>query len=215
LYLVTPKGAEIVDGRFSEVLNERKVLVEGFLNEYAALIESAKGNLKGAFNPDNYKSEESARRSFRMDWSFTELNAIPESLSPELKAKATEKLQTELQETGAEIRDGLRVGFAGLVDHLLVMLKPRADGTVPRFFESNITNMLDFISALEARDLTDDGELRTLAATAKGIIESAVPSSIADLRKSDGLKQNVIQQFAAIESALEPLVGKGRKLKLD
>jgi len=211
LYLTRKEGVKYIDQKMREYAGKRKELVDKFIQIYPIIIEKAKGQLNGQYDLGDYLSAERAARKFGMDWYYLQLG-VPDNLPEDIRQEQQDKLAKQLNDAGEAIRDGLRVGFVKLVEHLLERLKPDADGKPQRFHESNIQNILDFIDALERRNLTNDAELVAVANQAKALIEGAEAKTI---RQSTKVRTSMIENMGKVQQACDKLISPERRRMFD
>ena len=100
-----------------------------------------------------------------------------------------------MAEASSEIQTVLRESMAKLVQHMADRLKEGPDGKPLRFKETTVSNLIEYLANFEFRNVTDDGELQTLVAQARELL-NGVDSD--DLRTTGDLRSRVQQGMADI-----------------
>jgi hypothetical protein len=154
---------------------------------------------------------DAVREKFDVAWYYVSLGT-PTNLPPELFAEQREKMRKDLEKAAVEIRDGLRMGFASLINHLVERLQPGDDGQKKMLFASAITNILEFIDQLQSRDLTNDDQLRALAAKAKTVLEGA---NMKDLKKKMSTRNMIASKMADVQKAAAKMITTVKTRKFD
>jgi hypothetical protein len=202
-----------IDAYLKDRQRERQLLVNAFGKVYPIVVENARPMLNGQFRESDYPSVEEAVAKFSLEWDYLALG-VPDNLPDDVKAEIAAKAEKTWAATAAEIRDGLRVGFVKLVEHLIDRLQAKGTEKKSKFHDSNIGNLLEFIDALERRNLTNDKALEEVANKAKALIASA---SSDDLKAKADVRGKMIEEMAKVKDAVDGLIGpeKRRKFNLD
>ena len=216
VYLVPLDLVQTIEQRLDDFQNEDSGNVEAFMRVYPERVEDARGRLRGLFNPADYPSESQVKASFKVSWSYVSLGT-PDSLkrvSVELWEKEKAKTEQQWADAASEITSALRVGFAGLVKHLVERLTPDTAGEVKRFKGSTVENLREFLSLFDSRNIMEDGELAALVEKARAVLGFASASSIKDSRLT---REKILDGFQGIQDALTPLVESagGRRIVLE
>ncbi len=216
VYLVPLDLVQTIESRLESFQGDDRANIEAFMRVYPERVEEARQGLRGLFNPADYPVEEKVRASFRVSWSYVSLGT-PDSLkrvSVELWEKEKAKTEQQWADAASEITSALRVGFAGLVKHLVERLTPDAAGEVKRFKGSTVENLREFLSLFDSRNIMEDGELAALVEKARAVLGFASASSIKDSRVT---REKILEGFQGIQDALTPLVESagGRRIVLE
>src|SRR5207237_10107062 len=89
----------------------------------------------------------------------------------------------------------LRESMAKIVQHMADRLKEAPDGKPLRFKETTVSNLIEFLTNFEFRNVTDDNELQSLVAQARELLHGV---SAEDLRTTGDLRSKVQQGMAGI-----------------
>lgn len=213
--LISSDAIATIEAKLVQAQKERSLLVNAFLKVYPIVIEAAKTKLNGQYNASDYPSVEAVGRKFSVDWNYLALG-VPDNLPDEVKKEAAAKVENMWREAGEQIRDGLRIGFVKLVEHLLEKLTPAPDGKAKRFYDTNVTNIISFIDTLAQRNLTNDKALVEVANKAKALLVEY--SQDCDKIKSDvKVRNSITASMSEIKAACDAMIGteKRRKFQLD
>lgn len=211
--LVGRDAVNKIETTLAKAVKERQLLVDAFLIVYPLVIEAAKTKLNGQYDEGDYPSVERVATKFSIDWNYLALG-VPENLPAEVRAAMSEKVTKMWEQAGEQIRDGLRIGFVKLVEHLITKLQPASDGKKQKFYDSNVTNILDFIDTLAQRDLTGDIALQQVAKQAKELIETHA-KDIDKVKTDASTKAAVVQGMAAIKASCDAMIGSEKRRKFD
>lgn len=215
IYLIPITLIERIDTLVNNYKTKRIFLVDKFLGAYQAAIEDAKRRLNGLFNPDKYPSVDVVRSRFSVDTCFVQFG-VPtalENISSELFAREQQESRARLQAQEEEIKLVLRSSMQGFVQNLLEAVTPGPDGKYKRFYESNVTNLKEFLTDFSDRNICDDKELEDLVSKAKNIINGV---DVEKLRDSAGFKQSLQTSMSEIKKNISSLVvTQGRKFRFE
>lgn len=181
---------------------ERQGLVTAFVKVYPAIIEAAQAKLGAQFQATDYIDTDNVASKFSMTWDYLALG-VPENLPDAVKTIVAAKAEKQWMDAAADIRDGLRQGMADLVDHLTERLKAKDNDKKARFHDSTISKVLEFIDALEKRDMTNDKALQEVASQARDMIKDASPK---DIREDAGSRADMIRKMAEVKAATDALL---------
>jgi hypothetical protein len=117
-------------------------------------------------------------------------------------------------EASSEIQVVLRESMAKLVQHMADRLKEGPDGKPLRFKETTVSNLVEFLTNFEFRNVTDDNELQSLVSQARELMTGV---SADDLRTTGDLRVKVQQGMTGIAGRLDKLLTRtgGRKFRFD
>ena len=171
-----------------------------------------KGGLGPLFDPNDYPSPEVFARCFGIEWNWLALG-VPEDLPAKLREEAAAKLENQFAEAAEEVKNALRESFAELISHATDKLTVKPGEKPPKFHDSLIGNIAQFIEVFNARNMMGDAQLETLVNQAKQVLVGLEPDR---LRKYANVKEKTREQFAAIKAQLDAMIttDKGRKFDL-
>lgn len=204
------KNVQKFDAQMKEFSVERAKLVDNVCEAYEGLVESDKQNLKDLFNEDDYKSPQAVRDAYSLSWNFLVL-AVPTSLPDNIYQEAQAKLGAEITEAVDAVRYALREEMAKLIDWSIDRLSPDAQGNRKRFKtkskggqEIGFTSRLnEFFKSFDGRDITNDFELLSLVARAKGLMTD-VDGEL--LKNSEPTRDVVRTGFEQIKAELDTML---------
>ena len=111
-----------------------------------------------------------------------------------------------------EIRTALRAGFVDLVSRVGERLTPSADGKRTVLKGSLVEGLQEFLALFDAKNLSDDRELKRLVDQARALVDGVSPD---DLRKSDDVRNEIRDGLRSITNAATELVEvRSRKIRL-
>jgi hypothetical protein len=103
--------------------------------------------------------------------------------------------------------------MAKLVQHMADRLKEGPDGKPLRFKETTVSNLVEFLTNFEFRNVTDDSELQVLVAQARELLHGV---NAEDLRMTGDLRTKVQDGMADIAAQLDTMLTRtGRKFRFD
>jgi hypothetical protein len=119
-----------------------------------------------------------------------------------------------MAEASCEIQHVLRESMAKLVQHMADRLKDSAEGKPLRFKETTVSNLVEFLTNFEFRNVTDDKELQTLVAQARQLLQGIKAD---DLRTTGELRTKVQHGMAGLAAQLDTMLTRtgGRKFRFD
>ena len=196
------QAQEIVD----EYVAERSKLVDAFCDEYSTVVGEQQVVLGPLFDITDYPPPDSIRKRFGVGCKWLSLG-VPEQLaevSQDLYDKQIVAQSKALQDTMDEVRDGLRMGLRGLIDHLLNRLSTKNEkGQVVRLHESAVTNIIEFLDMLPAKNITGDTDIQLLAEKARAIVTATDVSGL----KTDGFSRAIVEKrLGQIVTELDKMV---------
>jgi hypothetical protein len=213
IYLIPTELIERVDKLIEKYKVDREILIDRFIEAYQARIDEAQSKLNGLFEWGDYPSAEDARSRFKVESSFIEFGVPSRGLSADIYTREQENFQKRMQESADEIQLMLRETMKEMVDHMVAILTPSADGKYKKFYETSVTKLMDFLKDFSARNITDDADLEALVNQAKSILSGV---DIESLRNSSSFKENLQASMSTVKESLNTLVvAKGRKFSFD
>jgi hypothetical protein len=216
IHLLPVAALETVEHRLRQFAEDRKQLVGAFIAAYPSLCQDAAKRLRGLYNPADYPPVDDVEREFGFSWQYVSFG-VPDQLkgiSREVWEQEREKAAQRMAEASAEIQHVLRESMAKLVQHMADRLKEGQDGKPLRFKETTVSNLVEFLTNFEFRNVTDDVELQTLVAQARHLLQGV---SADELRATGDLRGKVQQGMADIAAQLDTMLTKtgGRKFRFD
>jgi len=216
IHLLPIAALQTVEHRLRLFAEDRRQLVHAFLSAYPSLCQDAAKRLRGLYNPADYPPPEDVAREFGFSWQYVSFG-VPDQLkgiSGEIWEQEREKAAQRMAEASAEIQLVLRESMSKLVQHMADRLKEGADGKPLRFKETTVSNLVEFLTNFEFRNVTDDNELQALVAQARELLHGV---SADDLRTTSDLRTRVQQGMAGIASQLDTMLTRtgGRKFRFD
>jgi len=188
-------------------------LVNNLAEAYEGIVQTDQERLRGAFDPEDYLTPAEVKDKFRMTWqyiTFTTPRSL-EAVSEELYRKAQEDLNITIQLAQDAVQLALRTEMAELVDWAIDRLSPGENGK-RKILRSKtktgeeiglIKRLHEFFGTFSGRNITNDYELQNLVSKAEAIMTGV---DVDALKKSDSLRDSVMQSFAELKSELEPLI---------
>jgi hypothetical protein len=165
-----------------------------------AIIDEARQRLGDAFDPGNYPADLS--RLFGFEISYPSLHA-PNDLPPQLFEAEKKRVEQRLNEALKQTTDAFTQEFAQMVNHLHERLTPAADGQAKVFRNSAIENLLDFFERFKTLNFGGMEDLDTIVQQAQELVKGLTPK---ELRQSAGLRTEIAQGLAQVETAIAPLI---------
>jgi hypothetical protein len=216
IHLLPIAALQAVEHRLRQFAGERRQLVYAFLSAYPSLCQAAASRLRGLYNPADYPPAEDVTREFGFSWQYVSFG-VPDQLkaiSGEVWEQEREKAAQRMAEASAEIQTVLRESMAKLVQHMADRLKEGVDGKPLRFKETTVSNLIDFLTNFEFRNVTDDNELQSLVAQARQLLHGV---SADDLRTTGDVRTKVQQGMTEIAVQLDTMLTRTgvRKFRFD
>jgi hypothetical protein len=153
---------------------------------------------------------------FGFSWQYVSFGVLDhlKSISREVWKQEREKAAQRMAEASAEIQVVLRDSMAKLVQHMADRLKDGPDSKALRFKETTVSNLVEFLTNFEFRNVTDDHELQGVVAKARGLLQNVSPD---DLRTTGDLRTKVQKGMADIAAQLDTMLTRtgGRKFRFD
>ena len=193
---------------------QRQQTVDKFLGEYPELCrDAAKRLTKKFFNIADYPAVEDVAACFRMTWQYIHFG-VPESLAqvdPEMYETARRQASAQLRQAAADIENMMRTEALTLVQKLGDALKVGEDGRKKRLHDSAFTNLAEFLSFFDHRNVTRDTELK---AVVEELRTKLGRTGVEQVRNADGLRQSLSTEMASIASQLTSMVERVPRRKI-
>jgi hypothetical protein len=216
IHLLPITALETVEYRLRQFADDRRQLVHAFLSAYPSLCQDAATRLRGLYNPTDYPAVDEVAREFGLSWQYVSFG-VPEQLkgiSREVWEQEREKAAVRMAEASAEIQVVLRESMAKLGQHMADRLQEGPDGKPLRFKETTVSNLVEFLTNFEFRNVTDDNELQLLVSQARELMQGVTAD---DLRSTGELRTKLHQGMNGIAGQLDTLLIRtgGRKFRFD
>jgi hypothetical protein len=216
IHLLPIAALEQVEQRLRQFFIDREQLVKAFLAAYPSLCLDAAKRLRGLYNPADYPPVDEVAREFGFFWQYVSFG-VPDQLkgiSQEVWEQEREKAAQRMAEASCEIQHVLRESMAKLVQHMADRLKDSAEGKPLRFKETTVSNLVEFLTNFEFRNVTDDIELQALVAQARQLLQGI---NAEDLRTTGELRTKVQQGMVGLAAQLDTMLTRtgGRKFRFD
>jgi hypothetical protein len=216
IHLLPIAALQSVEQRLREFAGDRRQLVDAFLAAYPSLCQEAAKRLRGLYNPADYPALEDVAREFGFSWQYVSFG-VPDQLkaiSRDVWEQEREKAAQRMAEASVEIQTVLRESMAKLVQHMADRLKEGPDGKPLRFKETTVSNLVEFLTNFEFRNVTDDSELQVLVAQARALLHGV---NAEDLRVTGDLRTKIQDGMADIAAQLDTMLTRtgGRKFRFD
>jgi hypothetical protein len=216
IHLLPIVALEQVEERLRQFFIDREQLVKAFLAAYPSLCLDAAKRLRGLYNPADYPPIDEVAREFGFSWQYVSFG-VPDQLkgiSQEVWEQEREKAAQRMAEASCEIQHVLRESMAKLVQHMADRLKDSAEGKPLRFKETTVSNLVEFLTNFEFRNVTDDIELQALVAQARQLLQGI---NAEDLRTTGELRTKVQQGMVGLAAQLDTMLTRtgGRKFRFD
>jgi hypothetical protein len=191
----------------------RPKLVKDFVAAYLEQVAEAQKELGSEFNSHDYPTVEQVEQEFSFDFKFLSFSTPDKlkAISPALYLAEKEKAHKSLMSAASEVRDGMRLVFQEMVDHLVTILTPDSDGKKKRLHTSTVGKLQDFLNTFELRNVTNDDELQGEVSKLKALMAGVNTEQI---KESDNLQADIIAKFSEVSKNMHELVQvSGRKFR--
>lgn len=206
--------AEEVEAKMQEYKVADDALVDQFMAKYVDLVRGAETELGPTlFNPTDYPTQDEVKRKFFFEWAFLP-PGDPIKLPASVREVERERARARAEEAYGKVQEALRVGMAGLVDHMVESLTPGPGGKQKKFYGTTVTKFAEFLRTFQARNVTDDAELEILVAQAEDLLRGVDPKI---LKGNQDARERMLQGMTQVKTQLDTMVGDApaRKLSLD
>lgn len=196
-------------------MDQRQPLIDRLCDAYQALKAEAQSRLGVLFNPTEYPDVQKVRESYSMSYQFIECNTPGRlnEISTVLFERERQKAESVWRDALTEAKDMLRGQLVVLVDHMRDRLSVGSDGKPKKFKNSLVSNMSDFLTLFDARNIADDNELSAIVQRCREVLGTATSEAIRD---SDTMRARIAAGFEGIASDLSGLVqDAGRSINLE
>lgn len=204
VYLIPVSMVTDIEGALQNFRTRREALIDVAVQMYPTRVEDTAARLGMVYNPRDYPSTDRFRACFTFDWQYVtfETPSRLKAISAQLFETERAKAEARLSAVADECRDAMRSGLATMIDRLVERLTPAEDGKKKVFTSTAVTNINEFLSTFELRNVTDDAELGALVEKARGIMTGI---DVKTLRSDDLIRQGVAEKLTTLANALEPM----------
>lgn len=192
---------EKVDVQLVAYAEERRELVAAFKAVYNDAKEAARAQLGDVFNEAEYLTPDELEASYRMTWQYVMLTP-PDKLREANEAiflREKQRLEEQWKSAVDDMQEALRVGLSELVTDMVT----RLSGDDKKFKPTKLLERFDeFLSTFDARNVTNDEELKALADQARALLAGVDTDT---LKKSKEVREQVKSGLAAAQATLTQL----------
>ncbi len=195
-----------VEEKLAEFSDKRQALVGEFIKGYPQRVEEARARLRSNFDENDYPDARTLESAFRFQTRYVSFD-VPTALkevSGAIFARERERAARAWEETLEQWKALLRNSMADLVNHMVDRLTMNADGKPRIFRDALVSNLRDFLSTFDARNVADDAELRDLAEKARSLLSREVTPE--KLREDTRFREAVATGFAKIKKKLDTMI---------
>ncbi len=214
VYLLPVDFIEEVDARLKEDQDNLKPLVNKMIGKLDAIRAEAKDRLshvkvgkevRNLWDESQFPTADDLRSAFRLTWRYVFVDSAKnlEQISKELYDEERKKAEASWAETRETIQQLLLSNLSDMVNHMVDRLTPEEDGKKKIFHESAIPKMQDFLATFDARNITNDLQMKVLVDQAKNLIKG---TDADDLRTNEELREYVKHGFGTIKLLLDPMI---------
>lgn len=205
IYLLPIPMVKDVDDQLRRYVELRKECVERLIVVYRKHVDEAEGRLRELFERTDYATPEQLHAGFSLTWQFTSFNtpASLQQVSRELYEKEKEKNEALWKDANEACQQLLRQNMGEMVDKLVDKLTPGEDGKKKIFRNTAITNIQEFLSTFDMRNVTDDSKLKAIVDKARALLSGVDPEQ---LRTEEGLRDAVRNGFEKIQSSMSGMI---------
>lgn len=184
---------------------ERSVLADAAALAYPLQVNAMREPLGPMFNPLDYPTTEVFRAHYYVGWRFINFG-VPDVLR-EVSEEVFESERRKLEQAGAEAREMIEQHLASsalkITDHLVDLLRPRANGRKPALRDGALDNMLAFLDTIVVRDVTN---FRELQAVTERLRRATRGLTVDSLRSDDALRDRTATLLEEAREAVTALV---------
>lgn len=236
-YLLPIAAVERVYGFLARRKAERAELVDAFCRVYPSIVADAATRLQAAFEPRMFSGArvdeatgavtvdpsgaEAVRELFALDYDLevsdreAGVRAASRSLSAEFVERELARARASGEAMLADIRDAMRLAFAGLIDKARESLRPATEGEGRKVFRvEHVERISAFLAAFADRNVAGDGELAGIIAQARAVIAGVDPGALADSRQRDP-RVRLAAALDEVAATLAPILVPKRRITLE
>ena len=207
MMLIAAKDLMEVYRILDEYQMQRHTLIDTFCSVYLERKVEAKDRLKDLYVEMEYPTLAEVRDKFRVDIQFLtfDLPGFLQNVDRTLAQREREKMAELFKGYGEEIRGGLRDMLQGLVDHLLGALSSESDGRPKTLRAAALTNLTEFLTTFDRRNVTDDSELDKVVTQLRNTLAGITPKGLKkDLQYQEIIRTSLQSVRAQLTSLVVP-----------
>ncbi|UVT18192.1 MAG: hypothetical protein H8K04_19820 (plasmid) [Nitrospira sp.] len=207
MMLIAAKDLMEVYRILDEYQMQRHTLIDTFCSVYLERKVEAKDRLKDLYVETEYPTLAEVRDKFRVDIQFLtfDLPGFLQNVDRTLAQREREKMAELFKGYGEEIRGGLRDMLQGLVDHLLGALSSESDGHPKTLRAAALTNLTEFLTTFDRRNVTDDSELDKVVTQLRNTLAGITPKGLKkDLQYQEIIRTSLQSVRAQLTSLVVP-----------
>ena len=211
-----PKPAvEMFCAKAREFRTKRRLLVDSFMAVYESEVQRSLIRLGPIGNPKDYPPADWVRDQFSFAYQLLNFGvpADLENINPDIFAEEREKAARVMEDAASLGQTMLLTTFAQMVERLKTQLEPSEDGKKRKLYDTAVTNLQEFISTFNLRNVSNYQELEEQVQRARTTLENLNTDKI---RESQTLRQFVTREMGQIEQKLQGMVTtRTRKMRLN
>ena len=204
IYMVPVCNIKTIEDALIETRDEcANVLVPAFEAVYEKNIAALRAKLKdsGVFERLNIPTLASIKNRWGVTWQWSEVLTSADTLKGidmQLFEKEMEKRKEMMDQAMEAGRAMLRAAMLEFTEHLVEQCRPSQKGEGKRRFSGSwLEKVDDFAAAFDARNITNDAQLKTLVLRAKEITRNVSPE---DLRDDEVLRAKIKAQMEKLKT---------------
>lgn len=187
----------------ADLRQELAAAVEELDHRYGELKEAARDRLGQLYDPADYPG--GLKEMFAIEWDFPSVEP-PQylmELDPALYEQEKARITARFEEAVKLAEEAFASEFTALVTHLRERLSGGDDGKPKVFRDSAVENLKEFFDRFRSLSVRSSPQLEELVEQAQKLVRGVAPQ---DLRESQGLRQQVHAQLAAMQGTIESLL---------
>lgn len=201
---------------FKKIEADLAPLLEAVISAWPVRVSEAKARLGDFFDPRDYQSADQLAKefAFKKKWMHFGIPDVLKEISPEIweiERRRTAEAWAEVKQNGILL---LRKEVSGMVERLNEAMRPAADGEKKKFYATAVTNMTDFFTEFENRNIVGDDELKAEIEKLKKLVTGR---DIEAFKSDDSLRAKVKKETDEIKDRVASLlvVASSRQIKLE
>ena len=213
--LLPRPAVEIFCSKAREFTTKRKLLVQSFMAVYNTEAERGKRKLGPLGKETDYPPAEWVEDQFSFSYQFFNFGtpADLKNINPDIFAEERDKAARQLEDAASIGQTMLLTTFAEMITRLKTSLQPTEDGKKRKLYDTAVTNLQEFVSTFNLRNVSNYRELEAQVARAK---EALANINTDQIKESDTLRTYVSKTMNEIEATLQPMVTtRTRKMRLN
>jgi hypothetical protein len=170
---------------------------------YESIKVDARQRLGRLYDAGDYPSE--IRHLFGLDFDFPSVEppAYLLRIAPEVYRQEQQRVAARFEEAVRLAEQAFVAELSQLVAHLTERLTAGPEGTKKVFRDSAVGNLTEFFERFKSLNISSNIQLDELVEQAQQIVRGVQPQ---ELRGQEGLRQQVAEQLAQVQSALDGML---------